>query len=92
MKPELLQKIDKRWPHLHSIVENYRATKDARFLNPIINAVLLCDVAYLKPSEVLYLSSLRAACSTSPRKSKSSRENGKLGGRPKKPQTPARPV
>lgn len=87
MKPELLQKIDQRWPHLHTLVENYRATEAPCFLNPIINAVLLADVAFLKPSEVLYLSSLRAASSTSRRKSESSRANGKLGGRPKNPKT-----
>lgn len=90
MKPEVLSKIESRWPHLASMCDNYRATGDVRIRNGIVHAVLTSDVGYLTPSEVLYLAALRAGGATSDRKAKSSRDNGKLGGRPKKPKRVAR--
>lgn len=83
MKPEVLAKIEKHWPNLASMCVNYRATGDVRIRNGIVHAVLACDVGCLTPMEILHLSALRAGGSTSEKKAKSSRENGKKGGRPK---------
>lgn len=88
MKPEILDKIEAKWPHLAAMVRNYRATGDTRIRNGIVDAVLLAEVAYLTPSEIIYLATLKAASSTSVRKAASSAENGKKGGRPPKRKEP----
>ena len=67
MKTEILDKIEKCWPNIGSMVRNYRVTGDARIGNAITNAVLQADVAYLKPSEILYLVRLKGR--NHPRKS-----------------------
>ncbi|MCW5548892.1 MAG: hypothetical protein KIT44_08000, partial [Opitutaceae bacterium] len=58
--------------------------------NAIINAVLQAEVAFLTPREIMHLAALRASGTTSRAKRKASRENGKLGGRPKKDKEPGR--
>jgi hypothetical protein len=56
--------------------------------NAIINAVLCAEVAYLTPSECFHLAALRASGTPSRAKAVAARENGKLGGRPKKKNAP----
>jgi hypothetical protein len=90
MNPEILAKIESRWPHLATMCATVRATGNPQVRNAIISAVLLADVAYLTPREVMHLAALRASATTSRAKRKASRENGKLGGRPKKDKEPGR--
>lgn len=63
---------------------NLRATGNVQVRNAIISAVLCAEVAYLTPRECFHLAALRASATPSRAKSKAARENGKLGGRPKK--------
>lgn len=84
MNPEILAKIESRWPHLAPMCATVRATGDQQVRNAIITAVLQADVAYLTPREIMHLAALRASGTMSRAKSKAARENGKLGGRPKK--------
>ena len=88
MKPEVLAKIETRWPHLATMCANFRASGNVQVRNAIINAVLCAEVAFLTPSECFHLAALRASGTPSRAKSKAARENGKLGGRPKKESAP----
>lgn len=90
MNQEILAKIETRWPHLATMCATVRATDNPQVRNAIINAVLQAEVAFLTPREIMHLAALRASVTTSRAKRKASRENGKLGGRPKKDKEPGR--
>ncbi len=84
MKPEILERIEKRWPNLRTMCKNLRASGDARIRNAIISAVLSCDVGYLTPKEILHLAALRSRGSGSAAQKAASASNGAKGGRPRK--------
>jgi hypothetical protein len=86
MKPEILERIEKRWPNLRTMCANLRASGDARVRNGIISAVLSCDVGYLTPREILYLAALRSRGAGSDAQKAASASNGSKGGRPRKAQ------